>query len=259
MTHRSRRDGPTRPWRRGLATTAALATAAVGATLVGVHLTGGAEPTAPTEPAVRAATPSGTAPATARTRPPAHPPSAVPPVATPPAPTAARVFPVRGRFSYARTHHGYPATDILAPCGTPVVAAAGGVVLEVERTDRYDARRNAGATRGGLSVSLLGDDGVRYYGSHFSSIVASVRPGTRVRAGDRLGDVGRTGDAAACHLHFGISPPCDRTGDWWIRRGVVWPWPYLDSWRRERDRSPVAEVTAWRAGNGCPRTPLVEP
>jgi murein DD-endopeptidase MepM/ murein hydrolase activator NlpD len=175
------------------------------------------------------------------------------------APAARHAFPVRGSFSYERTHHGYPAADIIAPCGTPVVAAYDGVILEVERVDRYVPRVNAGATRGGLSVSLLGADGVRYYGSHFSSIDEAVRPGLQVRAGDRLGKVGRTGDAGACHLHFGLSPICARTGDWWTRRGVIWPWPYLDSWREHADKSPAAEVKAWQAANGCPRTPRVEP
>jgi len=169
------------------------------------------------------------------------------------------VFPVRGMNSYAHTHHDYPATDVIAPCGATVVAVTSGVVLQVTRVDTYDAKVNAGATRGGLSVAILGDDGVRYYGSHFASIEASVNPGVRVAAGKVLGQVGRTGDASACHLHFGISPPCQKTGDWWIQRGVIWPWPYLDAWRGARDQSPVAEITSWQAAHGCPVKPMVDP
>jgi murein DD-endopeptidase MepM/ murein hydrolase activator NlpD len=167
------------------------------------------------------------------------------------------VFPVRGKVSYARTHHDYPATDLMAPCGATVVAVTNGVVLEVNRIDTYDRRVNAGATRGGLSVSILGDDGVRYYGSHYSAIGPGINPQARVTAGQPIARVGDTGDASACHVHFGISPPCARMGDWWIRRGVIWPWPYLDSWRSGGAKSPADAVAAWHARNGClPKPPV---
>jgi peptidoglycan LD-endopeptidase LytH len=191
----------------------------------------------------------------------AGPPTLPPSASTSPTPPSrvAYVFPVGGSSSYAHTHHDYPATDIMAPCGAPVVAVTDGVVLEVTRTDTYDPKVNAGATRGGLSVSVLGDDGVRYYGSHLAAIDRAITPGVRVSAGQPVGKVGRTGDAGACHLHFGISPPCARTGDWWIQRGVIWPWPYLDSWRTGGSRSAVAEVARWQAANGCPKRPLTDP
>jgi len=174
-------------------------------------------------------------------------------------PPGPRVFPVLGDVTYGRTHHGYPATDILAPCGTVVVAVYSGVILEVNRVDRYNPAVNEGSSRGGLSVSLLGDDGVRYYGSHYSAINDNIQPGVRVAAGDPLGILGRTGDAAACHLHFGLSPPCSREGDWWIRRGTIWPWPYLDSWRAGENKDPLPEILQWHADNGCPAVPQVEP
>jgi murein DD-endopeptidase MepM/ murein hydrolase activator NlpD len=168
-------------------------------------------------------------------------------------------FPVLGNASYARTHHDYPATDIMAPCGAQIVAPVNGVVLEVTLVDTWTAKVNAGATRGGLAWSILGDDGVRYYGSHASSIEPSVRPGVRVTAGQKIAKVGETGDASACHVHFGISPVCQKTGDWWIRRGVIWPWSYLDAWRAGKAKNPLSVVTAWQAQNGCPRKPLVDP
>ncbi|MBO0867443.1 MAG: M23 family metallopeptidase, partial [Micromonosporaceae bacterium] len=175
-------------------------------------------------------------------------------------PAAVRyVFPVVGKASYSHTHHDYPATDIITACGNRVLAATTGVVLEVTRVDTWSAAVNAGATRGGLSVSILGTDGVRYYGSHLEAIDPGIAPGVRVSAGQPLGRVGRTGDASACHLHFGISPPCAQRGDWWNQRGVVWPWRYLDSWRRNGSLSAVAEVAAWHAAHGCPTHPLVDP
>lgn len=174
------------------------------------------------------------------------------------APPARHVFPVLGEVSYAHSHHGYPATDIMADCGLTYVAPYPGVVDEVSRVDRYDPVANDGATRGGLSVSIVGDDGVRYYGSHFSAIAKQITPGHRVAAGDPVATVGRTGDAGACHVHFGLSPVC-ADGDWFVRRGVVWPWSYLDSWRAGEDAQPRPEIVQWLAAAGCPDRPTVEP
>ena len=167
------------------------------------------------------------------------------------------VFPVAGSpVSWHHTHSGYKATDIFANCGQPVRAATDGTVLEVNRTDTYSESGPQGPDNGGLSVSLLGTDGVRYYGSHMSKILSGIRAGVPVKAGQQLGSVGKTGNANnVCHLHFGISPPCARTGDWWIRRGVVWPYPYLDSWKAGGQKSPVAEVAAFTKSKGCPKEP----
>jgi murein DD-endopeptidase MepM/ murein hydrolase activator NlpD len=170
-----------------------------------------------------------------------------------------RVFPVIGKVSYAHYHHDYPATDIITACGNTVRAAISGTILEVTRVDRWKPSVNAGATRGGLSVSIKGDDGIRYYGSHLEKINSNIQPGVRVTAGESLGKVGRTGDASGCHLHFGISPVCKGVGDWWIQRGVIYPWSYLDSWRAGGDKSPVTPVKAWQHQHGCPAHPLVDP
>jgi murein DD-endopeptidase MepM/ murein hydrolase activator NlpD len=188
-------------------------------------------------------------------------PSAAPPSSAAPSPALTgdgikRAFPVVGTSSYARTHHDYPATDIIAACGLTAVAVLDGVVLEVNRVDTWKKEVDEGSSRGGLSVSILGDDGVRYYGSHYSSIRPEIVPGVRVKTGQPIAIVGRTGDAGACHVHFGLSPACARTGDWFNRRGLIWPYPYLDSWRTGGTRSPVAEITAWQAKHGCPTAPL---
>ncbi|MET8909435.1 M23 family metallopeptidase [Micromonospora sp. NPDC004551] len=185
--------------------------------------------------------------------------SAVPSTPAPsPSRTASRhVFPVRaGNVAYHPTHSAYPGTDIFADCGEPVVAVTDGVILEVSRVDRFSKRGPLGPNNGGLSVSLLGDDGVRYYGSHLSAIATGVDAGVRVRAGQQLGKVGHTGNANnVCHLHFGLSPKCTGHDDWWIRRGVIWPAKYLDSWRKQGNRGPAAEVAAWQRRHGCPKAP----
>jgi murein DD-endopeptidase MepM/ murein hydrolase activator NlpD len=177
-------------------------------------------------------------------------------------PTAGRTrfeyeYPVIGHSGYAHKHSRYPASDIIAKCGLPVVSPVNGVVLELSRENLWGQGIRNGSTRGGKFVSIKGNDGVRYYGSHLSRVADGLKPGVRVSAGQEIGKVGRTGRAGSCHLHFGISPVCAGTGDWWIRRGVVWPWPYLDSWRKKPryHRSPRHEVADWLAANGCPSAP----
>jgi murein DD-endopeptidase MepM/ murein hydrolase activator NlpD len=137
---------------------------------------------------------------------------------------------------------------VVGGCGGSIVSPATGVALEVRRVDAWDPAVDDPATRGGLSVAILGDDGVRYYLAHFDTIDAALEPQVRVDAGQRLGTVGETGRASACHVHFAISPPCPEV-EWSIRRGVIWPHPYLDAWWAGEQLSPAAEVEAWSGAN----------
>jgi peptidoglycan LD-endopeptidase LytH len=157
-------------------------------------------------------------------------------------------FPIGGgvNASYAHTHGEYPATDVFADCGTEVHAMATGVVQHVRRVDDYDKKTDNPALRGGKSVSIVGLDGVRYYTSHLDRIDVAV--GQAVTAGDVLGTIGLTGDSTACHTHVGISPLCPSI-EWSVRRGVIWPWPYLDAWRKGLQKSPVAEIRSWSQGH----------
>lgn len=152
------------------------------------------------------------------------------------------------RAGWHSTHSSYPATDVFLPCGAVIVSPVWGEVLEVRRVDAYDPDVDDPASRGGRSVAILGFDGVRYYFAHFDTIVDGLTVGDTVAAGQPLGTMGDTGRASACHLHFGISPPCPAT-EWSVRRGVIWPYPYLDAWRGGEQRSPAPEVAAWSAAN----------
>ena len=158
------------------------------------------------------------------------------------------IFPVAGcEVNYARAHHDYAATDILAKKGCKFVSPVNGVIDEVNRVDNWSGKTNLGIDRGGLYVSVIGDDGVRYYGSHLSSVVASIQPGVVIKAGRVLGKIGSTGSArgTAPHLHFGISwPTPTQPNVWWVRRGVVLPFKYLDAWKAGKDLSPVKDVAA---------------
>lgn len=175
--------------------------------------------------------------------------------------TVHHAFPVAGHVSYAAAHHDYPAADIFAGCGQVVRSPADGVVLEVGRHDRWDPSTNLGRTRGGKFWSIRGDDGVRYYGSHLRRIRPGLDAGVRVRAGERIGRVGHSGDAryVGCHLHFGLSPLCRLTGDWWVRRGEVAPYPFLRSWQAGGNRSPRHAVRVWQERHGCPTHATADP
>jgi murein DD-endopeptidase MepM/ murein hydrolase activator NlpD len=145
------------------------------------------------------------------------------------------VFPVRPLrwVDYIQGHSGYPATDIFAPEGYEFLAVTSGVVDFVCAEDLWDPTIDDPATRGGLSVAIIGDDGVRYYGSHLSQIAEGMTPGVRVAAGQVLGYVGRTGNArnTISHVHFAISAPTFPE-DWKTRRGQIDPFPYLAAWQR---------------------------
>jgi peptidoglycan LD-endopeptidase LytH len=177
-----------------------------------------------------------------------------PPVATAAPPVTAVTpsyrFPVEDvdAAGYAREHHDYPAADIFAGCGATVVAPVDGTLLEVRRVNQWDPAVDNPATRGGLSVTMLGVDGVRYYFAHFQAIAPELLPGSTIRLGDELGQIGDTGRASACHLHFAISPPCPGK-EWSVRRGVVEPWDFLDAWRQGEQLSPTKATQNWQQSN----------
>jgi len=161
-------------------------------------------------------------------------------------------FPIAGcSVKYGKYHHDYPATDIDAKKGCAFVAPIAGVVDEVNTEDKWSGKTNKGADRGGLSISIIGDDGTRYYGSHLSKIEANIIPGIRVATGEKLGEIGTSGSAKGTkpHLHFGISYPTDK-GVWWIRRGVglekgkTSPWKYLQAWQVGKDLKPKVVIPA---------------
>ena len=161
-------------------------------------------------------------------------------------------FPVVGcKVTYAHVRHDYPATDVLTKAGCKFVAVTSGVVDEVRRVDQWSGKTNLPLDRGGLWVSIIGDDGVRYYGSHLKKVEVGIEPGVRVNAGDLLGLVGATGDArgTAPHVHFGISWPT-AADIWWVRRGMLYPWKYLDAWKIGKDLTPAKSLAVVHAKVG---------
>ena len=171
------------------------------------------------------------------------PPSPTPIASFTPLPAPFRyVFPLRVIYSYSDgvTGHGYPAIDLFAPAKTKFQAVTDGVVDFISYTDKWNPKKPDPGQRGGISVAIVGDDGVRYYGAHLSAVAQGLEVGQRVTAGQLLGYVGRTGDAfdTEPHLHFGISRPTF-PDDWQARRGQVDPYPYLQAWQSGIMLTPV--------------------
>jgi murein DD-endopeptidase MepM/ murein hydrolase activator NlpD len=96
--------------------------------------------------------------------------------------------------SEGRAHHG---TDIPAAAGTPVLAAADGVVEKL-----FDSRL------GGTTIYQRSPDRRwTFYYAHLAGYSPGLHEGQVVRAGQPIGFVGDTGDAGVgnYHLHFGLT------------------------------------------------------
>ncbi|RBQ19973.1 M23 family peptidase [Spongiactinospora rosea] len=199
---------------------------------------------------VKEAGPSGEA-RVAVQRPPADAPVQVPP---PKVSKYTYAFPVKGcEAKYARKLLVLPKTTIWAQRGCAFIAPIDGTVDEVSGGDGWRASSDLGKDREGRFVSIIGVDGVRYLGGHLDSVTPGLAPGTKVNAGQTLGRVGNSGNAAgnATNLYFAISWKT-RPGAWWVRRGMVEPWDYLDAWRDgNRTLSPREEVLETRRKSGA--------
>jgi murein DD-endopeptidase MepM/ murein hydrolase activator NlpD len=149
------------------------------------------------------------------------------------------VFPFsKVAVDYPRDHIDYPATDVEG-CYAHVLAPTSGVVFDVETKDIWDEKLDAPGTRGGLTVTIHGDDRVRYYFAHLGRV--KVKLGDRLEPGEWIGVMGSSGNAriTRCHTHFGISRICPQ-GEFEVLRGEIWPWRFLDAWRSGINKSPVS-------------------
>lgn len=101
-----------------------------------------------------------------------------------------RVNPGQINFGTYRLHAGI---DFAGPCGSGILAAAGGVVVRTGYT-----------SGGGYDIALDNGGGVltRYLHMYASGVL--VRAGQQVRAGEQIGLVGNEGNTTGCHLHFEV-------------------------------------------------------
>jgi murein DD-endopeptidase MepM/ murein hydrolase activator NlpD len=135
---------------------------------------------------------------------------------------ADHLFPIRGRHNlgYTDTNNfgggrGHNGQDMFARCGTRLAAARGG---RVEYAGYHLAA--------GHYVVIDGaETGVDYVYMHMQE-PALVQTGQRVFTGQKIGEVGETGRATGCHLHFEMwSAPG------WYKGGQAFdPLPSLKKW-----------------------------
>ena len=138
------------------------------------------------------------------------------------------VIPVRGErrdrlidtFTQAREGgmRAHNAIDIIAPRGTPVIAAAAGQVEKLFVS-----------ARGGNTVYVRSPDRTLiYYYAHLDAYAPGLAGKKLVRQGEPLGTVGFSGDASpeAPHLHFEIQQTTPDAG-WWKGKVQLNPYPLL--------------------------------
>ncbi|WP_338750159.1 M23 family metallopeptidase [Janibacter alittae] len=116
----------------------------------------------------------------------------------PGSPFGIRLHPITG---VARMHEG---TDFAAPLGTPLHAMSSGKVVHAGPMGGY-----------GNLVIVDHDGGITTRYAHMSQV--DVRPGQTVKAGQRIGAVGSTGQSTGAHLHLEVR----------VREEAVNPLPWL--------------------------------
>ena len=121
----------------------------------------------------------------------------------------------QAREGGARVHD---AIDIMAPLGTPVLAAASGTVEKLFTSNA-----------GGLTIYLRSPDRrtIHYY-AHLASYAPGLSEGQNVRAGQTIGAVGFTGNANAegPHLHFAVMQTSP-AAPWYRQATAINPYPLL--------------------------------
>ena len=112
------------------------------------------------------------------------------------------IFPVQGQhnfgssgagFGAGRSGHTHQGQDVMAPCGTKLVAARGGTV-------QYSGYQ--GSAGNYLIIDQKGS--AEDHGYMHLAAPSPLPVGSRVRTGQYIGNVGDTGNAQGCHLHFEI-------------------------------------------------------
>lgn len=104
---------------------------------------------------------------------------------------------LRDTYTEARAEgRVHNAIDIIAPQGTPVLAAADGKIVRFFNSER-----------GGITLyQLSNDQRVVFYYAHLQRYADGVTEGRLVRQGETIAYVGDTGNAGAgnYHLHFAV-------------------------------------------------------
>jgi murein DD-endopeptidase MepM/ murein hydrolase activator NlpD len=117
----------------------------------------------------------------------------------------------QGSYNVSRTVGGaHQGADMLAPAGTPIYAAAAGVV-------RASAESIGGYGVAVMLDSVVGGQRVQTTYGHMIYGSRQVQAGQTVAAGQLIGFVGSTGRSTANHLHFEV----------WVNGGLMEPIAWL--------------------------------
>jgi murein DD-endopeptidase MepM/ murein hydrolase activator NlpD len=119
------------------------------------------------------------------------------------------------RFGAGRSGHTHEGQDVMAKCGTPLVAARGGRV-------QYSGYQSAAG-----NYVVIDGKGTGYDTAYMHLLEPSpLQEGMTVRTGEPIGVVGSTGSSTACHLHFEIW-----TAPGWYEGGSpIDPLGFLKKW-----------------------------
>jgi Meckel syndrome type 1 protein len=134
---------------------------------------------------------------------------------------------VTGDFGEQRPGHLHTGLDLAVPYGTPIVAAACGVVTTVEAESGYG---NIVCVRHSASLTTC-------Y-AHMSRFASHV--GERVHQGQIIGYVGTTGDATGPHVHFETR----------VNGRPVDPAPYLSGSKRVRSAHAASAKSSGGSSGG---------
>ncbi|RJG51490.1 M23 family metallopeptidase [Motilimonas pumila] len=107
-----------------------------------------------------------------------------------------------GTFSHQDSYSQY-AIDIPMPEGTPILAARGGVVVEVVENNQGAAIADFAQTKANI-VRIAHDDGSMAVYAHLQKLSAKVRVGQKVSQGQHIASSGNTGFSTGPHLHFAV-------------------------------------------------------
>jgi murein DD-endopeptidase MepM/ murein hydrolase activator NlpD len=133
-------------------------------------------------------------------------------------------FPILGNHDYGssgsvfgagRSGHTHQGQDVMAACGTPLVAARGG---RVQMSTWDDAAGN---------YVVIDGKGTKFdfMYAHLAE-PSPLKEGQTVRTGQPIGVVGTTGSSSGCHLHFEMwGAP-----GWYEGGSPFDPLPYLQKW-----------------------------
>ncbi|WP_225616395.1 M23 family metallopeptidase [Methylomonas albis] len=120
--------------------------------------------------------------------------------------SAGAQFQITQAFNGPYSHHDQQnryAVDIMMPVDTPIYAARGGIVLEVENDYLGNGTSQTYATKAN-SIRILHEDGSMAVYAHLALEKAQVSPGMQVVTGQLIAYSGNTGLTTGPHLHFAV-------------------------------------------------------